>query len=222
MQIEWYNWQTYRYAEYSTNPVTGRREYQGTREATVKVGRKLHSEPFSYTSWTDQSQQEIPCDGQILRVKISLDVSMDAVTSRFFEAQKFALVEKTQHLNKFYDFSRKDRLPDLHTDVVLCPNKDSVPPWMNEIFFWGATLLQLSWVYRWLFISRTRSVEYTLKKKVFCADSPSSTRLAGFQQANPGNFPVKTGFMSSEQESAAVNQPLIKCDHNSSQNYMSV
>ena len=65
-------------------------------------------------------------------------------------------------------------------------------------------------------------MEYTLKKKVFCADSPSSTRLAGFQQANPGNFPVKTGFMSSEQESAAVNQPLIKCDHNSSQNYMSV
>ena len=228
MQIEWYDWRTYRYAEYRDNPITGRREYQETREETKKVGRKLHTEPFVYTSWTDESQREMQFDGQLIRLEIRLEVAMEPVTTRFFEAQKFALVEKTQHLNKFYDFSRKDSVPNHHSVVVLCPSKDAVPSWINELFFWCATFLQLSWVYRWLFNSRTRSLEYTLRKKVFCADSPKSTRLSGFQQVKPGNVPAQTGFqqvgtLSSDKDGDvdAVNQPLIQSQPNN-RNYMSV
>ena len=223
MHIERYDRKLYRYAVYRTDPITGRREYEGTTEEWRKVGRKFHSEPFIYTSWRDESQQDVHFDGKLIRLKIGLDVTLEAVATRFFEAQKFALIEKTQHLNVFYDFTRKDNVPNLHTNVVLCPNMDSMPCWMNESFFWCATFFQLSWVYRWLFVSHTRSLEYTLRKKVFCDDSLGSTMQSGFQQVKPENSSGQTGFQQvvtapANQETDSVKQPLIR-DHK--RNYMS-
>lgn len=226
MQIERYDEKLHRYAVYRTDPVTGRRQYEGVTEEWRKVGRKFQSEPFIYSSWTDESLQNVGFDGKLIRLKIDLNITLEGAAKRFFEAQKFALVEKTQHLNVYYDFTRKDIVQNHHTDVVLCPDKDSVPFWINELFFWCATFLQLSWAYRWLFVSSTRSLEYTLRKKVFCADPDTSTMDTRSQQANTGNDPGRTGLqqvgaMSTKQETDAVKQPLMHGNHNN-RNYMSV
>lgn len=227
MQIERYNWQNYRYAVYTTNQATGRLEYDGTREGSRKVGRKFRSEPFIYSSWTDESKQDFHFDSQLIRLKIRLDVTLEGAATQFFEAQKFALVEKTQHLNVFYDFERKDSVPNHHSDVVLCPNSNSVPFWINESFFWCATFLQLSWLYRWLFISCTRPLKYTLIKKVFCDDSLGSNIQTGSQQVLPGNRSGQTGFQqvdattTNQDAENDAKQPLVQGNHNN-RNYMSV
>ena len=226
MHIERYNWQHYRYAVYRNNPTTGRMEYDRTEEGYRKVGRKFQSEPFVYTSWTDESQRFVHFDGKLIRLKILLDFTLEGAATQFFQAQEFALVKKTQHLNVFYDFERKDSVPNHHSDVLLCPDKNSVPLWINELSFWCATFLQLSWLYRWLFVSYTRQLEYTLRKKVFCDDSSCPTTETGFQQVNPASSTGQTGFeqvspTSTYEEKDAVKQPLMH-GHQNTTNYLTV
>lgn len=226
MHIERYNWEHYRYAVYRKNPATGQMEYEGTREGYRKVGRKFQSEPFVYASWTDESQREVQFDGKLIRLKIRLDFTLEGAATQFFEAQKFALIQKTEHLNVYYDFERKDSVPNHHSDVLLCPNKDSIPFWINGLSFWGATFLQLSWLYRWLFVSYTRPLEYSLRKKVSCDGLPSPITQTGSQQVNPANSSEQTGFQQvspslTNEEKDAVKQPLMH-GHQNTTNYMTV
>ena len=41
------------------------------------------------------------------------------------------------------------------------------PFWMRPLFFWIATLLQLTWPYCWLFRAKTGEIHYTVKKKIY-------------------------------------------------------
>lgn len=227
MVIERYDWKHYRQAVYRTDPVTGRSEYQGTTDEWKKVGKKTVRQPFLYSSWTDESNLELNGDGRLVRLLIHIDVTLEGEAVPSFEAQKLALIEKTSHLNRWYDFSREDSVPHHQPYVVLCPDKNAVPFWINEWFFWYATILQLSWPYRWLFNSRTSYAEYTLKKKVFC-NPASSTMQTGFQQANPDIAsgpnqigPPQVPGMPSGQDIDDANKPLISGQHNS-KNYMAV
>lgn len=221
MVIDRYEWKYYRYAVYRTDPITGRSEYQGTESSWKKVGKKTVRQPFVYSSWSDESNLEVTGDRRLIRLRLYIDITVDGEAAESFEAQKSALIEKTNHLNRHFDFSRVDSVPNHHPYVVLCPNNESVPFWINEQFFWCATFLQLSWIYRWLFVSQTSSAEYTLKKKVFC--KPVSCAQTGFQQDNPvlaGPGP-HVPIMPSGQDTDAANKPLLSNQHNAT-NYLSV
>ena len=41
------------------------------------------------------------------------------------------------------------------------------PFWMRPLFFWIATLLQLTWPYRFLFRAKTGEIHYTVKKTIY-------------------------------------------------------
>lgn len=225
MMIEWYDWKHYRQAEYRTNPTTGRSEYQGSTDEWKKVGKKTVHQPFIYSAWTDQSNLEVSGDGRPVRLLIHIDVTLEGEAVPSFETQKSAFIEKTKHLNRYYEFSRKDSVPNHQPHVVLCPNKNALPFWLNEMFFWCATILQLSWPYRWFFNSQTSSAEFSLKKKVFCNPVPSTTPT-GFQQVYPDtavgsdqNGLPQVPSMPSGQGIDDPNKPLISGQHTS---YMTV
>jgi len=91
---------------------------------------------------------------------------------------------------------------------------------MNEQFFWFATFLQFSWLYRWLFISQTSSAEYTLKKKVFCNPGLPQAypdAATGFGQNGTPQVPA----MQSGQHIDDATQSLINNQHNN-RNYLAV
>ncbi len=46
------------------------------------------------------------------------------------------------------------------------------PFWIRPLFFWIATLLQLTWPYRWLFRANTAKSYYALKKKMYKSTTP--------------------------------------------------
>lgn len=220
MVIEWYDWKHYREAVYRTDPITGRRDYEGTTDEWKKVGKKTVRQPFLYSSWVDESNREVNSDSRPVRLSIHIDITLEGEAVPSFEVQKLAFIEKTSHLNRFYEFSRKDSVPNRQPYVVLCPDKNTVPFWINEQFFWYATFLQLSWLYRWLFISQTSSAEYTLKKKIF--GKPA------LQQAYPEaatalsqNGTPQVPAMQSGQCIDDTNQPLIDNQYNN-RNYLSV
>lgn len=220
MVIEWYDWKHYREAVYRTDPITGRRDYEGTTDEWKKVGKKTVRQPFLYSSWVDESNREVNSDSRPVRLSINIDITLEGEAVPSFEVQKLAFIEKTSHLNRFYEFSRKDSVPNRQPYIVLCPDKNTVPFWINEQFFWYATFLQLSWLYRWLFISQTSSAEYTLKKKIF--------GKPGLQQAYPDaatalsqNETPQVPAMQSGQGIDDTNQPLIDNQCNN-RNYLSV
>lgn len=220
MVIEWYDWKHYREAVYRTDPITGRRDYEGTTDEWKKVGKKTVRQPFLYSSWVDESNREVNSDSRPVRLSINIDITLEGEAVPSFEVQKLAFIEKTSHLNRFYEFSRKDSVPNRQPYVVLCPDKNTVPFWINEQFFWYATFLQLSWLYRWLFISQTSSAEHTLKKKIF--------GKPGLQQAYPDaatalsqNETPQVPAMQSGQCIDDTNQPLIDNQYNN-RNYLSV
>ena len=227
MVIERYDLKHYRQAVYRTNPSTGQREYEGTTDEWKKVNKKTLRQPFIYSSWKDESNLELSGDGKLVRLCIHIDVTLEGEAVPSFEAQKLALIEKTSHLNNYYAFSRKDSVPNRRPYVVLCPDKNTVPFWINEWFFWYATLLQLSWLYRLLFVSCTSSAEYTLKKKVFCNPADSTTQT-GFQVVSPDieSGPGQIGLPQVPDTPGAqgtddANKPLISGEQGS-RNYMAV
>lgn len=225
MVIERYDWRHNRVAVYRTDIQTGRQTYEGTTDEWKKIGKKTVRQPFAYSSWTDESHMEDSGDGKLVRLQVHIDITLEGEAVESFAVEKSVLIEKTKHLNPHYDFSRKDSVPNHHPYVVFCPNKDAVPFWINEWYFWCATFLQLSWVYRWLFVSQTSSAEYTLRKKVFC-NPGSSIMQTGSQQVNPDpatgpaqSPPPQVPGMPSGQ--SAANEPLISSQYNN-RNYMSV
>ena len=220
MVIEWYDWKHYRQAVYRTDPITGRRDYERSTDEWKKVGKKTVHQPFLYSSWVDESIREASSTGGLVRLVINVDITLEGEAVPSFESQKASLIQKTSHLNRFYEFSRKDSVPNHQPYVVMAPNENAVPFWINEQFFWLTTFLQLSWPYRWIFISQTSSAEYTLKKKVFCK--------TGLQQAYPipatglgQNGTPQDPAMQSGQHTDDATQSLINNPHNN-RNYLAV
>lgn len=220
MVIEWYDWKHYRKAVYRTDPITGQMTYEGSTDEWKKVGKKTVRQPFLYSSWVDQSSREASGGSGLVRLSINIDITLEGEAVPSLETQKLALIQKTSHLNRLYEFSRKDSVPNHQPYVVLCPNKNTVPFWINEQFFWCATFFQLSWLYRWLFISQTSSAEYTLKKKVFC--SPGLQQAYPDAATSPGqNGTPQVPTMQSGQRIDDATQSLISNQHNN-RNYLAV
>ena len=220
MVIEWYDWKHYRKAVYRTDPITGQMTYEGSTDEWKKVGKKTVRQPFLYSSWVDQSSREASVGSGLVRLSINIDIALEGEAVPSLETQKLALIQKTSHLNHLYEFSRKDSVPNHQPYVVLCPNKNTVPFWINEQFFWCATFFQLSWLYRWLFISQTSSAEYTLKKKVFC--SPGLQQGYPDAATSPGqNGTPQVPTMQSSQRIDDATQSLISNQHNN-RNYLAV
>jgi len=220
MVIEWYDWKHYRQAVYRTDPITGRRDYDRSTDEWKKVGKKTVRQPFLYSSWVDESIREASSTSGLVRLSINIDITLEGEAVPSFESQKRALIQKTSHLNRFYEFSRKDSVPNHQPYVLFGLNKNAVPFWINEEFFWLATFLQFSWPYRWIFISQTSSAEYTLKKKVLCK--------TGLQQAYPipatglgQNGTPQDPAMQSGQHIDDATQSLINNPHNN-RNYLAV
>ena len=46
------------------------------------------------------------------------------------------------------------------------------PWWIRPLFFWLATLLQMTWPYRWLFRAKTSKSYYALKKMIYKSTTP--------------------------------------------------
>lgn len=218
MVIDRYEWKHQRDAVYRTNPATGREEYQGSEDRWNKVGKKTVRQPFVYPSWCDESNLEVSENGRLFRLRIHIDITLDRTATESFEVQKSALIEKTRHLNRHFDFSRVDSVPNHHPYVVLYHKKDSVPFWMNEQFFWCSTLLQFSWIYRWLFVSQTNSVQFTLKKKVFCQSVYS--KQTAFQQVYPAQA-VPGAHDANTHDTDSADRPLLSNQQNPT-NYLSV
>lgn len=218
MVIDRYEWKHQRMAVYRTNVLTGRQEYQGSEDRWSKVGRKTVRQPFVYSSWCDESNLEVCENGRLFRLRVHIDITLDRTAAESFEVQKSALIEKTRHLNHHFDFSRVDSVANHHPYVVLYHKKESVPFWMNEQFFWCFTFLQLSWIYRWLFVSQTSSLQFTLRKKVFC--QPVFSEQTAFKQVYPAQT-VPGAHDDIIQDIDAANKPLLSNQQNST-NYLSV
>ena len=130
---------------------------------------------FSFGSWVDVSKREMPAlsTASLTRVRIDPYVLFgDQETADDYERQAAAMIERNRHRDAFTDFSASREIPGLKKRISAYVDLRVKPWWIRPLFFWLATLLQMTWPYRWLFRAKTSKSFYALKKMIYKSTTP--------------------------------------------------
>lgn len=152
---------------------------KGSRKAhaetyTVKVVTQLASEEFIFKSWVDVSKRNMPSLKGVDLVRIKCYPRVLFGDQETHEASTRQLKEMSERMRvsddyispwkyedwAILDLTRGKRI-SAYTDMNVKPF------WMNPLFYWIATLLQMNWPYRLLFRARTAEINLFLNKKVY-------------------------------------------------------
>ena len=171
--IECYHYEqrtrTVRYRDSNGNQRTRTETY------TVKVVTFVGHEEFQFGSWVDGSKRDIPAlSGVALtRVKIYPRILFgDQETEEDYQRQVEALLQSYKLFDQFTAYRASEEIPGLKKRISAYVDSRVKPFWIRPRFYWIATLLQLSWPYRWLFRARTAKNHYILKKKMYKSATP--------------------------------------------------
>ena len=66
-----------------------------------------------------------------------------------------------------FDFRIEFTIDSFVEHITVTKGSSGAPFWFGRCWFLLATLVGLSWPYRWMFRAATGKAEYTLSKKIF-------------------------------------------------------
>ena len=151
-----------------------------TRTEPLYLNRKVVTfvdhEEFSFGSWVDVSKSgEISSltDATLVRFEIDSSIQFgDAETANAYTWQAAEMVRRNLHRDVFPEQHTTKEIPGLKRRVSAFKDLTLKPFWMRPLFFWIATLLQMTWPYRWLFRAKTAKKQLVLEKMVYKSTTP--------------------------------------------------
>ena len=204
MVVECYHFETRTRVVYYTD-ANGNRQSR-TETYTERVVTFVDHDEFSFGSWVDISKREMPPLSTVSLTRVRIDPYVlfgDQETADDYERQAAAMIERNRHRDAFTDFSASREIPGLKKRISAYVDLRVKPWWIRPLFFWLATLLQMTWPYRWLFRAKTSKSYYALKKKLYKSKTPPRevdimdpiAMLAGGASSNdcsvPNQEPIK-------------------------------
>ena len=157
------------YKDASGNPQSRTETY------TEKVVTFEDHDEFSFGSWVDISKRKMPALSSVSLTRVRIDPYVlfgDQETADDYERQATVMIERNRHRDAFTDFSASREIPGLKKRISAYVDLRVKPWWIRPLFFWLATLLQMTWPYRWLFRAKTSKSYYALKKMIYKSTTP--------------------------------------------------
>ena len=173
MVVECYHFETRTRVVYYTD-ANGNRQSR-TETYTERVVTFVDHDEFSFGSWVDISKREMPALSTVSLTRVRIDPYVlfgDQETADDYERQAAAMMERNRHRDAFTDFSASREIPGLKKRISAHVDLRVKPWWIRPLFFWLATLLQMTWPYRWLFRAKTSKSYYALKKMIYKSTTP--------------------------------------------------
>ena len=173
MVVECYHFETRSRVVYYTD-ANGNRQSR-TETYTQRVVTFVDHDEFSFGSWVDVSTREMPELSTVSLTRVRIDPYVlfgDQETADDYERQATAMIERNRGRDTFTDFSASREIPGLKKRISAYVDLRVKPWWIRPLFFWLATLLQMTWPYRWLFRAKTSKSNYALKKKLYKSTTP--------------------------------------------------
>ena len=173
MVVECYHYETRTRVVYYTDANGNQRSR--TETYTEKVVTYVDTDLFSFGSWLDVSKKEMPALSTEALTRVKIDPSIlfgDQETAEDYERQVAEMLERNRHRDVYTDYSSSKEIPGLKKRISAYVDLRVKPFWIRPLFFWIATLLLMTWPYRWLFRAKTAKTYYTLKKKMYKSATP--------------------------------------------------
>ena len=173
MVVECYHFETRTRVVYYTD-ANGNTQSR-TETYTEKVVTFVDQDEFSFGSWVDVSKKEMPAlsSASVTRVRIDPCVLFgDEETADDYNRQVSAMIDRNRHRDMYTDFSANREIPGLNKRISAYVDLKVKPWWIRARYFWLATLLMMTWPYRWLFRAKTGKSYYILKKKIYKSATP--------------------------------------------------
>ncbi len=173
MVVECYHYETRTKVVYYTDS-NGNRQSR-TETHTEKVVTFVDHDEFYFGSWVDVSKREMPALSTVAVTLVKIDSNIlfgDQETANDYKRQKAEMLERNRHRDVHRDYSSSKEIPGLKKRISAYVDLRLKPFWIGPGFFWIATLLQMTWPYRWLFRAKTAKSYYTLKKKMYRSRTP--------------------------------------------------
>ena len=142
---------------------------------TEKVTTFVDQDEFSFDSWVDVSKREMPPldHASLTRVKIDPCILFgDQETADDYTSQVSEMIDRNRQRDVFTHYSAKRQIPGLQKRFSTYVDLNVRPWWIRSLYFWIATLLMMSWPYRWFFRAKTSKIYYILKKKMYKSTTP--------------------------------------------------
>ena len=161
MVVECYHYETRTRVVYYTD-ANGNRQSR-TETYTEKVVTFVDQDEFFFGSWLDVSKREMPALSTVALTRVKIDPSIlfgDQETADDYERQVAEMVNRNRHRDVFTDYSSSKEIPGLMKRISAYVDLRAKPFWIRPLFFWIATLLQMTWPYRWLFRAKTAKSHY--------------------------------------------------------------
>ena len=146
-----------------------------TETYTEKVTTFIDQDEFSFGSWVDVSKREMPPIGHSSLTRLKIDPCIlfgDQETADDYASQVAAMIERNRHRDVHTDYSAKRQIPGLKKRISTYVDLNVRPWWIRTGYFWLATVLMMTWPYRWLFRAKTGKTYYILKKKMYKSTTP--------------------------------------------------
>ena len=184
----------------------------------TKIITFVDHEEFSFGSWVDVSEREISGlpDATLTRFEIDSSIQFgDQETGNAYNGQVAEMIRRNFHRDILKEHHTTREIPGLKKRVSAFKDLRVRPFWMRPLFFWIATLLQMTWPYRWLFRAKTAKKQLVLKKMVYKSATPPTdvdphaANAALSAVSSRGTGDICTGFpMSVMNNSALSGLPL--------------
>ncbi|XP_044184969.1 LOW QUALITY PROTEIN: uncharacterized protein LOC114956697 [Acropora millepora] len=175
MIVECYHYETRTRVVYYTD-VNGNLQSR-IETYTEKVTTFVDQDEFSFGSWVDVSKREMPPIGYASLTRVKIDPCIlfgDQETADDYTSQVSEMIERNKYRDAFTEYSAKRQIPGLKKRFSTYVDLNVRPWWIRTLYFWIATLLMMSWPYRWFFRAKTSKTYYILKKKMYNSTTPPS------------------------------------------------
>ena len=146
-----------------------------TETYTERVTTFVDQDKFSFGSWVDVSKREMPPLGYTSLTRVKIDPCIlfgDQETADDYTSQVSEMIERNRHRDVFTAYSATRQIPGLQKRFLTYVDLNVRPWWIRRLYFWIATLLMMSWPYRWFFRAKTSKTYYILKKKMYKSTTP--------------------------------------------------
>lgn len=140
-----------------------------------KIVTFVDHEEFSFGSWVDVSKREISVlrDATLTRFEIDSSIQFgDRETADAYNRQVAEMIRRNLHRDVLTEHHSTKEIPGLKKRTSAFKDLTVKPFWMRPLFFWIATLLQMTWPYRWLFRAKTAKKQLVLEKMVYKSTTP--------------------------------------------------
>jgi len=173
MVVECYHYETHTRVVHYTDANGNRKSRTETKKE--KIVTYVDNDVFSFGSWVDDSAKDMPPLSTVALTLMKIDSSIvfgDQETADDYVRQVAAMLARNRHRDDFTNYSSSKEIPELMKRISAYVDLSVKPFWIRPRFFWIATLLQMTWPYRWLVRAKTAKTHYALRKKMYKSRTP--------------------------------------------------